>query len=204
MGIWESIYSTTEAVKRNVPDPTPFKEVCKTSYGYCSAAVGKIDTAVRVDGIQRLNDLMPTKETRSRISLFASKFSHHAAKYALRNGYKLVPGGKIIGEIISETMNDVKSEKHRSKQEMEAMKEMIGGGKSSASKNLLDRVEMQSRVVELGYDQKAGFAIANANQSPEDVLRIFMMKEFMGNRFPDDLILNQIKHGNKGTSIDLS
>ncbi|KAL3508619.1 hypothetical protein ACH5RR_028020 [Cinchona calisaya] len=196
MGIWELFNSTTEAVRRNAPDPTPFKEACKTSYDYCSAALGKIDAAVKADGIQRLNDLMPTKETRSQISLFASKFSHNAAQYALRDGYKLVPGGKIIGEIISETMNDVKSEKHRSKQEVEAMKEMICGGKSSASKNLFDRVEMQGRgVMELGYDQKGGFA--NANQTPEDVLRIFMMKDFMGNRFADDLILPQIKHGNK-------
>ncbi|XP_027127167.1 uncharacterized protein LOC113770645 [Coffea eugenioides] len=200
MGVWDLINSTTEAVKRNAPAPAAVIDACKASYGYSSAVVGNIDNAVRVNGMQALNDYMPSEETRSRISLFASKFTQNAARHALREGYKLIPGGKAVAEIISETMNDVKSE-NLSTQKMMAVTQVTGsggGGKVSAGRNLLDRVEMQSRGLEMGSANKGNFAAeSTANQTPEDVLRIFMMKEFMGKRFADDLILPQIMHGIK-------
>ncbi|KAL3503271.1 hypothetical protein ACH5RR_037720 [Cinchona calisaya] len=113
MGIWDLINTTTEAVKRTVPDPTPLKNACKASYHYSSAAVGKIDNAVRINGIQTLKYYMPAQETRSQIALFASKFAQNTAWHALRHGYKMIPGGKDVAAIISETMNDVKSENNK-------------------------------------------------------------------------------------------
>ena len=62
MGFWDLINSTTEAVKRNAPAPAAVIDACKASYGYSSAVVGNIDNAVRVNGMQALNDYMPSKE----------------------------------------------------------------------------------------------------------------------------------------------
>ena len=107
MGFWDLINSTTEALKRNAPAPTAVIDACKASYGYSSAVVGNIDKAVRVNRMRALNDYMPSEETRSMIGLFASKFAQNAARHALR---ELIPGGKTVAKIISETMNDVKSE----------------------------------------------------------------------------------------------
>ncbi|CAI9088586.1 OLC1v1022958C1 [Oldenlandia corymbosa var. corymbosa] len=135
-----------------------------------------------------VTEYVPDQETRSQIGLFTYKFAQNSAKYALRESYKLIPGGKAFAEIVDQTVRDVKSANRRSKNEAEVV--VAGGGRkiSSNTTNLVAGVEKQGGgAVELGSDK--------VNQSPEDVLRIFMMKEFfMGNRFADELLLPQIKY----------
>ncbi|CAI9088585.1 OLC1v1022957C1 [Oldenlandia corymbosa var. corymbosa] len=66
---------------------------------------------------QRVTEYVPDEETRWQIGLFTNKLAQNSANYALRESYKLVPGGKAVAEIVDQTMRDVKSE-NRSKNAM--------------------------------------------------------------------------------------
>jgi hypothetical protein len=94
-----------------------------------------------------------------------------------------------VGKIVSQTVCDVKSE-NRNNQEIEAVKEV----NTSSSRTVLDPAETKGKGLQVGY-QKGISADVAANQAPEDVLRIFMMKKFIGTRFLDDLIIPQKGHG---------
>lgn len=61
------------------------------------------------------------------------------------------------------------------------------GNTSGGTRNVIDRTERQSKRMEFGYE-KGISADSASNQTPEEVLKIFMMKEFMGSRL-DDLII---------------
>ncbi|KAL9444187.1 hypothetical protein AB3S75_017380 [Citrus x aurantiifolia] len=58
-------------------------------------------------------------------------------------------------------------------------------------KKLLDKTEIQKPTVELKSKNTP-----DLHQKPEDVIRAFMMTEFMGNRFLDGLIVPEIRSRN--------
>lgn len=53
---------------------------------------GKIDQAVRVDGVNSICQMMPDDQTKSIIYCYTTKFAENAAIYALHEGYKFIPG----------------------------------------------------------------------------------------------------------------
>ncbi|KAL8510358.1 hypothetical protein ACS0TY_017244 [Phlomoides rotata] len=209
MGIWGFIGSTTEAVKRNAPDATPVTNACKSSYSYTaaaftkvdeavaapvknacissytygSAAVTKIDQTVRVNGVYKLGQWMPDDEAKSKIGMYALKFAKNAGIYALHEGYKLLPGGVAFSKIIKDTVNDVQFENLKS-EKLKMLEENVG----SSKKHLLS-----DRSVRAETDGKGG-SVSNdgfKDKSPEDVIRVFMMKDFFATRFFDNMKVHE-------------
>ncbi|CAA2973748.1 Hypothetical predicted protein [Olea europaea subsp. europaea] len=189
MGIWGFINSSTEAVKRNTPDFTPVKNACRTSFSYGSAACTKIDNTVRVNGLQRLNQWLPDDEAKSKIGIFAGKFAKNAGLYALHEGYKLVPGGVAAWNVVSKTINEVERETLNQKPKPLEDGDCAPGKQFIGTRKLMDRADIQPGS--LDHVESIG------NQTPEDVIRIFMMKQFVGARFLDDLMVPKPRKGKK-------
>ncbi|GMP52838.1 hypothetical protein CsSME_00018513 [Camellia sinensis var. sinensis] len=88
MGMWDLIInSSSAAVKRNAPDLSFLREACRNTYGYSWIAVSKIDGAVRVGFVERVNHYLPDEEGKAKIGRFAKK----AAVYACHEGLKCLP-----------------------------------------------------------------------------------------------------------------
>ncbi|KAL7143282.1 hypothetical protein ABFS83_08G181500 [Erythranthe nasuta] len=197
MGIWEFIGSTAESVKRNAPDATPLKIACRNYFNYGSAALAKLDQAVRIDGVYQLRRRwIPDDETKSKIGLYSTKFAKNAGVYAIQEGYKLIPGGVAFSKILSKTMHEVEYEnleaeklKLSEKKEDIPHKHLDGGGR-----RLIDGAEMQGSG---GVEYSVSKVLAT-DKSPEDVIRSFMMKEFFGARFFDDLMVHESARATKG------
>ncbi|KAG6689404.1 hypothetical protein I3842_11G173300 [Carya illinoinensis] len=99
MGMWDYFYSTSDFLKRNAPDQTTVKGWCSSSYGIGSAAVNKIDKAVRIDAPHKVKQCMTNEEARSRIGQAATYIAKEAAYYGFHEGLKTLPG------LIDHTLN---------------------------------------------------------------------------------------------------
>ncbi|KAL0406843.1 UNVERIFIED_CONTAM: hypothetical protein Slati_3998200 [Sesamum latifolium] len=192
MGIWELIGSTAEVVKRNAPDGTLLKSARRTSYSYGAAAFTQIDQAVRINA---LGQWMPDDETKSKIGLFTTKLAKNAGLYAVQEGYKLIPGGVAFSKIVTETLNDVKHQNLKDG-ELEASGEKLPTlqKRCTGGRNLIDGAEMH---VGRGVWNRSPTTADGAptSKSPEDVIRVFMMKEYFGTRFLDDLMVHGSARG---------
>ncbi|KAA8523839.1 hypothetical protein F0562_010262 [Nyssa sinensis] len=186
MGIWDFINPTTDALKRNAPDLTPVKDACLSSYSYSRTAVTKVNNAVMDKFIHGLNQHLPDDEGRDKIGRFSKNLAKNAADYAWHEGLKCVPGGDAIHKIVSRTVRDEMAFQAKMGT---PEKESSGFGKT------FEQAEIRKCNVELG----SGNAVldSNANKKPEDLIRIFMMKEYIGNQILCDLI---IREGRRGTN----
>ncbi|KAI3466153.1 hypothetical protein Pfo_022816 [Paulownia fortunei] len=194
MGIWEFIGSTAEAVKRDAPDATPVKNACRNSYTCGSAAFTNIDQAVRVNGLYRLGQWVPDDETKSKMGMYTTKFAKNAGLYALQEGYKLIPGGVAFSNILSKTLNDVNYE-NLEVEKLKVVKEKVGTPQKhfTGGRKLIDGMHGRGGVESVSND---GYPFVSAtDKNPEDVIRIFMMKEFFGTRFLDDLMVHELARG---------
>nr|XP_016440400.1 PREDICTED: uncharacterized protein LOC107766169 [Nicotiana tabacum] len=193
MGIWDFINSGKETVKGYTPDPV--KKVYNTTYYYSDAAVRKIDDIVRVNGIQKLGQYIPDDEGRAKIVSFSTKFVKNASFFAVKEAANIfIPGGKAVTKIYSDTVREMETECQK-KQDKSCIKENIGTNSSTSTTvrsdalRLLDGEKMlESRELKLGSENRVE-ADSFAHQTPEDVLRVFMMKEFMGTRYLDNLLV---------------
>ncbi|XP_055801133.1 uncharacterized protein LOC129870385 [Solanum dulcamara] len=191
MGIWDFISSGTETVKRNTPDlATPVTKVCERSYYYSAATVRKID-----DELQKLGQYiyMPDEEGRAKIVNFSTKFVKNASFYAVKEAANIfIPGGRAVSQIYSQTVREMEIESKKN-QNMWRDKEITGisskDTSSTGSLGLLDGAEiLEKREPQLVSENKVE-ADSFTHQTPEDVLRVFMMKEFIGTRYLDDLLV---------------
>ncbi|GFP78576.1 hypothetical protein PHJA_000001100 [Phtheirospermum japonicum] len=189
MGIWEFMGSAAETVKRNAPDTTPLKDACRSSYAYGSAAAGQIDQAVR------LGEWLPDGETRSKICLYSTKFAQNAGTYAFQEGFKLVPGGAAFSDIVTKTLKDVEQENLKveklkmSEDETGTPQKIYSGGPE-----LIYGPETRGRGGGEAVSDDIGVMPA-VDKNPEDLIRVFMMKEFFGNPFFDDLMVHELARG---------
>ncbi|BFG29315.1 hypothetical protein CerSpe_155890 [Prunus speciosa] len=98
MGIWDFISGTTDLLKRNAPDLTAAKNLFSTTYGYGSATVTHIDSAVR----DNLNHYLPDEEARSKSLQLGKIIVTHVAI----EGLKTIPGYNIVNNSIKELKKD--------------------------------------------------------------------------------------------------
>ncbi|CAL9017329.1 unnamed protein product [Prunus brigantina] len=193
MGIWDFISGTTDSLKRNapgknwcptpgslkriVPDVTAAKNVCSTAYGYGSATVTHIDSAVRGN----LNPYLQDEEARSKILQLGKSIVTHATI----EGLKTIPGYKIVAKSI----RDVK-ESNKQEVDVKALQADLHGLQKEFSeyKKLHEQVLIDKPSADLKSPNTVNIHSA-VNQKPEDVIRVFMMKEFMGRQFFDDLMV---------------
>ncbi|XP_068311929.1 uncharacterized protein [Pyrus communis] len=203
MGISDYISGTTDSLKRNAPGLTAVKNVCSTAYGYGSGAVTQIDNAVRGS----LNHYLGDAEGRAKIVRFSSSIVKHTASESL----KTVPGYKIVKRSISDLNESDKQEEnvkatqadlHRLKKELSEYKKVhelevimkaLQADVLRLEKELSEyrksheQVQLDKPSADLKSPNTANIHSV-ANQKPEDVIRVFMMKEFVGRQFLDDLI----------------
>lgn len=101
MGIWDYISSTTDAVKRNTPDPTWVKDLCRTSYVHGNTfGANAVKMAKNLwpgeafrtnDAVEKIKGLLPDAEARSRINQFSAVFAKNAALYGVEETLKTIP-----------------------------------------------------------------------------------------------------------------
>ncbi|CAN4075513.1 unnamed protein product [Withania somnifera] len=124
---------------------------------------------------------MSNDEDRAKMVYFSAKFVKNATLYAFKEAANiLIPGGRVFAKIFSETVREI---------EKESQNNTIG----SVALNGTEMLESR----ELKFDSENGVQVDSfAHQTPEDVLRVFMMMEFMGTRYLDSLHHRQLKKVN--------
>ncbi|KAM5585894.1 hypothetical protein ABKV19_005015 [Rosa sericea] len=187
MGIWDTISGTTDSLKRNAPDLTSLKSWCPTTDSLkriapdgttvknaCSTAYG-YGSAVR----DYVIPYFPNEEARSKIA--------HAgtivAKNATYEGLKFVPGGSTFYNIAASSIRDFNNS---NEQEVDV--------KALQAKVLrLEREFGEFRERNKPCADVKSPSISNvqsvATRKPEDVIRVFVMKEFMWRQLTDDLMV---------------
>ncbi|XP_072951047.1 uncharacterized protein [Typha angustifolia] len=171
MGIFESLHSTTEAIRGRLPDPTPAKDVtvsaaksvsaaagkvggvasdlgaiCRISADYGWGAVSWVDRTVRVDGSRRIHEAMPDRRSRHRRGHQALHRCGIPAYRYLREEWSKG------GEVRTPPAKDKAVE-----EELQALRK---------------RVEIMEALAREG----GGGAADKASEKPEDVIREFMAK----------------------------
>ncbi|BFG29314.1 hypothetical protein CerSpe_155880 [Prunus speciosa] len=197
MGIWDFISGTTDSLKRNAPDlaavknwcPTPgslkrivpdvtaAKNVCSTAYGYGSATVTHIDSAVRGN----LNHYLQDEEARSKILQLGKSIVTHATI----EGLKTIPGYNIVN-------NSIKELKDSDNQEVDVKALQADVRRLDKELSKYRKFHEQVPIDMPSADLKSPNTVnihSAVNQKPEDVIRVFMMKDFMGRKFFDDLMV---------------
>ncbi|XP_049404797.1 uncharacterized protein LOC125868207 [Solanum stenotomum] len=166
MGIWSLMNFGKETVKK----------VCEISYGYSMEAVRKMDEIVRVKSLEKLGEYMADDEGRAKMVYFSAKFVKNASLYAFKEAANiLIPGGRAFAKIFAETVREIETESRNNATGVAA--EML-----------------KSRELKLGSKNKV-HVDSFTHQTPEDVLRFFMMMEFMGTRYLDSLLVSD--HGQR-------
>ncbi|TMW87894.1 hypothetical protein EJD97_019309, partial [Solanum chilense] len=135
-------------------------------------------------------------EGRAKIVHFTAKFVKNASFYAFKEAANLlIPGGKEISKIYTDTVSEIETES-REKQNRSCDDKIIGNLSKITNGNtspviLLDRAEKLESKRELKLGSENSVQVDSfAYQTPEDVLRFFMMMEFMGTRYLDNLLVH--------------
>ncbi|KMT11341.1 hypothetical protein BVRB_5g106740 [Beta vulgaris subsp. vulgaris] len=181
MGVWEWIYSATDAVKQKTPDLTPATEFGRKTYDYCRhttsyAAAGGVAKA------RDLHQYLSDDQVRDNLGRFAKSASKNGALYLARS----YGGGPII-DIVSRSVQEKKtdSEKDRIK-ELETKVAKLE--KELICRKIAEQSELP-KVVTTSNSQDEANVGAIMNQTPDDVLKIFMMKPFVGTKLFDNLMI---------------
>ncbi|KAG7957378.1 hypothetical protein I3843_11G171400 [Carya illinoinensis] len=169
MGMWDYFYSTSDFLKRNAPDQTTVKGWCSSSYGIGSAAVNKIDKAVRIDAPHKVKQCMTDEEARSRIGQAATYIAKEAAYYGFHEGLKTLPGGAPVSKFFKHF--EQKSESHE-KRELKALQTRVGKLEEEISicRKLMEPAEIHKPARAAMKSQKA------LPFNSEDGIRAFRME----------------------------
>ncbi|KAI3702895.1 hypothetical protein L6452_28648 [Arctium lappa] len=185
MGFWDVIYSVGDGLKGITPDLSTAKRAGGASYGYTSAAVSKIDQVVRVDGIQKLPHYLTDDETRAQIVLFTTTLAKNTGNYVVREGFKHIPGATVATKLISDTMLEVKREKH--KDGLKAMQ-----AKMDRLEEDLKKSTSQPEISSQNRNLNSNHAGAGGTENTKDMINMFMKTEFVGNHMFRDLMVPKL------------
>ncbi|PON96539.1 hypothetical protein TorRG33x02_078120 [Trema orientale] len=201
MGIWDYISGTTESLKRNAPDLTPVKTWCSSSYGYSKSAVSNIGGSVKVNADKVLKQYWPGEETRSKIGPFATSI----AKYSAEESLKIyIPGGVWALRVFKKACNDAKKSGERRVDHVKGLEAKVGLLEKEVDelKKLAEKMETNNKQtssssssssMDLKTTSTSAAVAVVENQKPEDVIRVFMMKEFIGSQLWNDLMFKPRK-----------
>ncbi|KAG6637401.1 hypothetical protein CIPAW_11G176000 [Carya illinoinensis] len=154
--MWDYFYSTSDFLKRNAPDQTTVKGWCSSSYGIGSAAVNKIDKAVRIDAPHKVKQCMTNEEARSRIGQAATYIAKEAAYYGFHEGLKTLPGGAPVSNLLKHFEQKSESESHEVR-ELKALQTKVVKLEEEISicRKLMGQAEIQKPASEEMKSQKA-------------------------------------------------
>ncbi|KAJ9551403.1 hypothetical protein OSB04_015448 [Centaurea solstitialis] len=185
MGFWDVIYSAGDRVAGITPDLSTAK---RAAYDSTAAAVAKVDQAVRsVDSIPKLNE-----ETKAQIGLFATTFAKHTGKYAVQEGYKLIPvyymctcsfvGATVATKLLSDVMLEVKQE--TDKDGTKAMQARID--------SLEEDLKKSTSQQEISRQNSNLNPNGGGTENTKDMINMFMKTEFVGNHMFRDLMVPKL------------
>ncbi|KAJ0103072.1 hypothetical protein Patl1_04551 [Pistacia atlantica] len=188
MGILDYISSTCDSIKRNAPNPSSVKHLYWSSYDYSRAAVTKIHNVFPSKAvIEKLNQHLPDEDTRYKI---AENLAKNSAAAAVQEGLKFVPGGPILYDIVNRSLRYYKKSNDDTKI-LQELEDKLGRMDKELSdyRKLLEQTEIRKPIRELDCRNTT----LGLNQKPEDVIRIFMMTEFVGDHLLDNLIVPGVR-----------
>ncbi|XP_028114374.1 uncharacterized protein LOC114312336, partial [Camellia sinensis] len=183
----------TQAVKRNAPDISFLREAWRSTYGYSWSAVSKIDNAGRVGVVERVNHYLPDEEGKAKIGRFAK----NAAVYACHEGLKCLPlpGGVSIYNIVARSLRDEKTEDYKETIKTLQVRIVRLESESNHYRKLLEEAQMLRYDIQLESQNAPRLnSNTNVNQKPEDVIRMFMIKKFVGRHVLGHLIVPEVGH----------
>lgn len=97
-----------------------------------------------------------------------------------------VGGGPVI-DIFSRSVQDKKADSHKGRIE-ELETRVASLEKELSSKRIAQQLKIQRVITESESQDESNFN-ANMNEKPEDVLKIFMMQQYVGKNLFDNLII---------------
>ncbi|KAG5551210.1 hypothetical protein RHGRI_009589 [Rhododendron griersonianum] len=199
MGIWDSIRSTTDKLS------SPVTAACWSSYNISRSAVTKVNSVVKENVVPAVNYYVSDEEGRAVIGRFATSFVKNTAVYGAQEGLKWVTGpvyyiaSRSLFDVETEDYKEVKMKTDHYKDEVQKLQAKVDRleRKLSGGENVQDDVkfERESSVgknyhADLKFESRVVPCLnSNAHLEPDDVLRIFMMKEFNHGRLMLDYLL---------------
>lgn len=100
-------------------------------------------------------------------------------------------GGTLINETVWRSFGGEKKFDSYGVVEMKALQARVAKLEEEAIKKKSEG-DLDQRA-EKHHDQPCADLKSNAYKKPEDVIRVFMMKEFMGRQFLDDLMVLEVR-----------
>ncbi|KAK4727944.1 hypothetical protein R3W88_032861 [Solanum pinnatisectum] len=171
MGIWSLMNFGKETVKK----------VCEISY---------------VKGLEKLGEYMADDEGRAKMVYFSAKFVKNASLYAFKEAANiLIPGenkGRDLGNV-SFIFHVYTGGRAFAKIFAGTVREIESESRNNATGNVAAEM-LKSRELKLGSENRVQVD-SFTHQTPEDVLKFFMMMEFMGSRYLDSLLVSD--HGQR-------
>lgn len=207
MGILDSIYSATysatEKAKQIAPDLTPVTAACRSSCNYSWTAVSKVNSVIMENVVPTLKYYVNDEGGREKTGRVAVSCAKHAAF----EGLKWVPGGVPMWNIVSRSLRDAKTEDYNKElgKKLQDLEDRIDRleRESSGSKNISDDVKLEREASVFKMNQAdvkfetrvVPCSNSNKNSKPDDVIRVFMMKEVYGRNMFDYLVAPGVRHG---------
>ncbi|XP_010520895.1 PREDICTED: uncharacterized protein LOC104799910 [Tarenaya hassleriana] len=156
MGIWDTISSAGDSLRRNAPGLTSVKSFCRSSYDHtCYAvakigsAVGGVGNAVKVHGVDKVAQQLREEESRAAIRRFSGSFAVNAAVFAFHEGLKSIPGGAPIYGIVSRSVSACNNQPNKQEElkelraRMELMEKELAAYKTLLEKQGFERHELE-------------------------------------------------------------
>ncbi|XP_058211015.1 uncharacterized protein LOC131323316 isoform X1 [Rhododendron vialii] len=208
MGIRDFISSTTDKLS------SPVTAACRSSYNISRGAVTTVNSVVMENVVPTVNYYVSDEEGRAVIGRFATSFVKNTAVYGAQECLKWATGP--VYNIASRSLCDVKAEDYKElkmktdhyKDEVQKLQDLVNRleRKLSGGENVQDDVKFK-RESSVGKNYHADLKFesrvvpclnSNAHLEPEDVIRIFTMKEFISGRFMfDNLVVPGVKKSSK-------
>lgn len=179
MAVWDWIYSATDAVKQKTPDITPATEVCRKSYTFCR------DSTVHVAGAattkaRELHEYMSDDEVRDNLSRFAVNISKNSALYIARS-YGVGP----VIDIVSRSVQGKKTDAHNGR--IEELENKVAKLEKELNSRIIPQHSEIPRTMTAMKSQDEPKFSSIVNERPEDVLKIFMMEQFVATKLFNNL-----------------
>ncbi|CAO2817195.1 unnamed protein product [Amaranthus hypochondriacus] len=181
MGLWDWVNSASDTVKNHTPAITPATEFCRKSYYFCRDstvyAAGTVSSKAR-----DLHEYLSDNQARDNLTQIAKNVSKNGALYVARS----YGGGPII-DIISRSVQENKSDSQ--KERLKELEHKVAKlEKELISRNMAEQSKAPMMIVASKSQNNSNFN-ANINEKAEDLLKFFMVEQFVGTKLFNNLII---------------
>ncbi|XP_057524364.1 uncharacterized protein LOC130804065 [Amaranthus tricolor] len=181
MGLWDWFNSASDTVKNHTPAITLATEFFQKGYYFCRDstvyAAGTVSSKAR-----DLHEYLSDNQARENLTQIAKNVSKNGAFYVARS----YGGGPII-DIITRSVQENKSDSQ--KERLKELEHKVAKlEKELISRNMAEQSKVSMMTVASKSQNDSNFN-ANINEKPEDLLKLFMMEQFVGIKLFNNLII---------------